>query len=169
MAWDSDSLYILRVLLDDLDEDAPRYSDDKLISLSVVAAYQLKQELDFDITYTINLSAETITPDPSSDEAFMNLMTLKAACSVNRGELLVAANRAIAVRDGKSSVDLRGVSDQKLKVIEKGWCAAYADARLDYLKAQAGVSRLGGTVAGAAVLSPFRLFARTYFGTPIPR
>lgn len=168
MAWDSDALYILRVLLDDLDETAPRYSDDKLISLSVVAAYQLQQELTFDTSYTVSLSAESISPDPGDDQAFMNLMTLKAACSVNRGELLVAANRAIAVRDGKSSVDLRGVSDQKLKVLEKGWCAAYADARLDYLKEQAGVSRLGGTVAGAAVLSPFRMFARTYFGMPTP-
>lgn len=163
MAWDSDALSILRVLLDDLDETAPRYSDDRLITLTVVAAYQLQNELTFDTTYTVSLSAESISPDPGSDEPFMNLVTMKAACIVNRGELLVAANRAIAVKDGTSSVDLRGVSEQKIKVLERGWCAAFNDAKLDYLKIRAGVPLLDGTTAGAAIISPFRLFARTYF------
>ena len=163
MAWDTDALQILRVLLDDIDETTQKYTDDKLTSVLVVSAYQLNQELDFDETYVVNIGAETITPDPTDDNDFMNLMTLKGACIVNRSELLIAANRAIYVKDGGAAVDLRGVPENKIKVLEKGWCAAFQDAKIEFLKAQAGISRMGATTAGAVILSPFRLFARNYY------
>lgn len=163
MAWDTDAIQILRALLDDLEETTQKYSDDKLTSVLIVSAYQLNQELDFDTTYVVNVGAETITPDPEADADFMNLVTLKGACIVNRSELLIAANRAIYVKDGGAAVDLRGVPENKLKVLEKGWCAAYQDAKMDFLKAQAGISRMGATTAGAVILSPFRLFARNYY------
>lgn len=164
MAWDETATQILRVLLDDLG-DTPRYTDAKLLSVLVVAALQINQELDFTTTYTVNVTNETVTPDPEDDEAFINLVTLKSACIVNRAELLIAANRAIYVKDGAASVDLRGVPENKLKVLERGWCAAYQDAKCEFIRVQAGVSRSGATTAGAAVLSPFRFFARSYFRT----
>lgn len=162
MAWDETATQVLRVLLDDLG-DTPRYTDAKLLDVLMVAAMQLYQELEFATEYAISVPNETITPDPEDDAPFMNLVTLKSACIVNRSELLIAANRAIYVKDGAASVDLRGVPENKLKVLEKGWCAAYQDAKDDYYRDYNGISRTGATTAGAVIIGPFRLFARSWF------
>lgn len=161
MAWDSDALDILRVLLYDLDEANQRFTDDYLLSAAITAARQVISEVDFDTTYTVSISAQSIIPDPAADESFMNLLTLKVACIAERGLAAVAANQAIAIKDDKSAVDLRGIAQARLEILKNGgWCAAYAEAKKEHLLAQAGVSRTGATTAGQAILSPFRLYAR---------
>jgi hypothetical protein len=154
VAWQDDTVTILRVLLND--PDAATYSDDSLTKTVLVAAMQVKNELLFAQTYTINLSRDTLSPDPTldatKDEAFLNLITLKAACIADKGAAALAAVQAIYVKDGASAIDLRERFKAKLALILKGgWCAAYADAKLEH---QMGY---GGVVAGQAVLTPFRL------------
>lgn len=159
MAWQTDMTEVLRVLLGDMD-DPPTYSDAKLQRVLVVAAFQVLQQLDFSYDFVTSIGEGEITPDPTDeatkDESFTNLVTVKAACIVDQGSAILAAGRAIAVRDGGSSVDLRGVFGAKLQLLQKGWCSVYEDAKLEY---QAGQVR----VAGAAVLTPFRLFAREVY------
>lgn len=155
MPWQDDMTEILRVLVNDT-EDTPTYSDSKLERVLVVAAFQVIRELEFSQDFVVNVAQTSITPDPTAtatkDESFVNLVTIKAACIIDRGSAVVAAGRAISVRDGGSSVDLRGVFGAKLQLLQKGWCAVYEDAKLEY---QAGQVR----VAGAVVMTPFRLFS----------
>jgi hypothetical protein len=104
-----------------------------------------------------------IQPDPTDsaggtrDESYMNLTCLKAASIIDNNSAIIAANRAIMVKDGTSSIDLRTMVKAKLELLEKGWSAAYEEAKLEYM---AGQSR----VAGAAVMTPFRLFAQGMYG-----
>lgn len=166
MAWDSTAPTILRALVDDLDEATQRFTEERLLQVLVVAAFMVDREVDFDTTYSINVEAQTITPDPEDDEDFLNLMCLKAACIIDNGSAVVAAGRALAVKDVGSSVDLRGIAQAKLELLKRGWCVAYREARQDFIRLQEGVSRTGATTTGAAVIGPFRLYARGYYTRP---
>lgn len=156
MAWDDELVAVVRVMVND--PDSATFSENSLINALLVAAMQVKHELALDVDYAINVSNQTLSPDPTLaatlDESFSNLMCLKAACIVDRGAAILAAKQAIRVRDGSSSIDLTGALTGKLRLLEKGgWCSAYQDAKLDYQR-----DRLA--VAGQAVLGPFRMFAR---------
>lgn len=160
MAWQDDMVEILRVMVNDMDT-TQTYTDDKLLRVLVVSCFQVISELQFAQTYTVSISNQTLSPDPTvegtTDQSFVNLVTQKAACVIDRGSAIIAASRAISVRDGGSSVDLRGVFQGKLALLEKGWCAVYADTKLEY-------QMNGAAVAGAVVMTPFRVYAKDVFG-----
>lgn len=166
MAWDDDSINILRVLISDFDPTTQVNTDDTLLSVLVVGAYQVLREVDTTTAYTVSISAQTITPDPTlgGDDSFINLFCMKSACIMDNGAAIVAANRAIAVKDGTSAVNLEGIFKGKLALLREGWCSAYKDAKLTFIREQSGISRTGVTVAGAVIMTPFRLFARDYYG-----
>lgn len=155
MAWDEEMTEILRVLVGDT-EDTPTHSDDKLLRLLVVAAYQTVNEVDFQQDYTVAILNQTISPDPTvaatRDESFVNLASMKAACILDRSSAILAASRAISVRDNGAAVDLRGVFGANLKLLEKGWCAVYEETKLQYQANRRGI-------AGAAIMTPFRLYS----------
>jgi hypothetical protein len=157
MAWDTELVQILRVLVNDL-ADTPAYSDDRLKLVLLVAARQVQSEVVLPAAYTTDLQALTLTPDPTDpttvNESAANLFCLKAACILDRGETRAAAGQAIAVRDGSSSIDLRSALGGRLELLKVSWCAAYDRARLEYAAGQSG------SVAGAAVIGPFRFWAR---------
>lgn len=154
MAWTDDMTTILRVLV--ADPASTTYTDDTLQQTLVVAAFQVIQQVTFDQAYTLSISNVTIVPDPTltatQDDSFVNLVTLKAACIVDRGAAITAANQAIFVRDGSSTIDLREILKGKLALLAKGWCAVYEEARLEFLTNKQ-------SVAGAAVMTPFRTVA----------
>ena len=81
------------------------------------------------------------------------MVCIKAACLIERGETRKSVGQGIAIRDGSSSIDLRGSMDGRLKLLEKGWCAVYEDTKLEYQASR------NGTIAGAAIMTPFRVFA----------
>lgn len=159
MAWQTELVELLRVMVNDL-ADTPTYSDYRLQRVLVVAAFQVSTELDFSRDFVVDVTAQTITPDPTDgddrNDAFTNLVCMKAACITDRGEAAAAAKQAIAVRDGTSAIDLRGNLQGKLKLLEKGWCAAYDDAKLEY---QAGQVH----TAGAAIIGPFRFWLNSTY------
>lgn len=153
---------VLRAMVNDL--TAATYDDDTLETTLVVAAFQVKAEgLRFAQDFRADIGNVEIVPDPTldatRDDSFANLVTLKAAGIIDQGAALTAASQAIFVKDGKSSIDLRGVFGAKFKLLEKGWGTAYEDAKFEY---QAGAVR----VAGQVIMTPFRLFADGGWGAP---
>jgi hypothetical protein len=97
-------------------------------------------------------------PDPTAtltqDDAYVNLVTIKAACVIDRGEARTQVKQALYVVDGKSSVDLRSIPLAKIRLLEKGWCAVYDAEKYDYHS-----KLLSGSV-GTVILTPFRLYAQ---------
>ena len=150
MAWQNEMTIMLRVVIDDIG-DNPTYSDSRLAEVIVVAAQMTKQDVDFDNIYTISISNATISPDPvaSSDNAFLNLVTLKAACLLANSEYKTEGGRAISIRDGSSAIDQRGVAAAK-----KGWrdniCAEYEKAEKEY--------KIGNSQAGKSIIGPYGFF-----------
>lgn len=157
--WKIEMGTVLRVLLNDLTSPY-QYSDERLYQLLTVAAQQVQSSnLSFPLIYQINIPQLTITPDPTNsdtqtrDDSFINLVTLKAACITSHGEARISAKQGISIRDGSSSIDLRGPLEGRLKLIQIGYCELYDQAKLEYQTARIG------TIAGAAILTPFRVFS----------
>jgi hypothetical protein len=167
MAWQDEMTLIERALLGDL--DSVTYSDANLQQLITVAARQvLNDSMTFTQAFVADVTNVDIAPDPTDDiamtrdDVFSNLVCLKAASLVERSEAFVAARQAISVVDSKSAVNLTGIATARLRLMEKGgYAKAYADAKFEY---QSGQVR----VAGAAVMTPFRVWAQGGFQMRAP-
>lgn len=157
MYWQAEFVTLLRVLIDDI-VSPQTYADNRLIQVLAAAAQLVTSELTFTNDFVVDIQALTIEPSPvdratTRDDSFINLVCIKAACLVERGESRKAVGQGISIRDGSSAIDLRGSMDGRLKLLEKGWCFVYDETKLQYQ-----TSRIGG-VAGAAIMTPFRIFA----------
>lgn len=159
MAWDIDAVELLRVLINDLDAE-PAYTDERLIRVLVASAFQVMRKAEFSQIFIVDIGRQTITPDPTdstnstNDEHFVNLMCLKAACIIDTGSAIKAANTAIAGKDLNNTFDLKGVATSTLSLLEKGYCATFDATFNEYLSGDGSVS--------AAVMGPFRVYARNY-------
>lgn len=155
--WQAEMTTLLRVLIDDIGS-TQTYADKRLVQVLAVAAQLVSTELNFSNNFKVDVQALTIEPNPvdresTRDENFINLVCIKAACLIERGETRRSVGQGIAIRDGSSSIDLRGSMDGRIKLLEKGWCAVYEDTKLEYQASR------NGTIAGAAIMTPFRVFA----------
>lgn len=146
MAWESECVRILRYLIDDLGT-SPDYSDTRLQETFIVAAQLVKQEVEFTTTYSIDVDQLLLSPDPTDspkDNAFINLVCLKAGCIITRSEMRAKAKTGgILVKDGQSTINTQGQIDGYKVLLEKGLCQEYESAKKDYL--------LGDLVPGRAV------------------
>lgn len=114
------------------DPDSASYTDARLQKAIVVAAQYVNTDL-FSNKYTITITGSgTITPDYSSDNSFKNLTALKTACMIGLGEAKLAGGQGISIKDGTSSLDLRGVSQAKYQ-ISQDFCKMYEQARMNFL------------------------------------
>jgi hypothetical protein len=147
MAWQDDMVTMLRVIIDD-NGNNQEYSNSRLEEVIVVAATMTKKEIDFDNDYIISVSNVTISPDPvtNSDDAFVNIVTLKSACLLANSEYKTEAGRAITVRDGSSAIDNKGVAAAK-KVWRDSICEDYSKAEREY--------RIGNSQAGKSIIGPY--------------
>ena len=151
MAWDSTMVTILRVLISDI--DVPQsYTSARLQQILVVGAQYVQQEISFSTTYTITIGTPAISPDPtltaSKDDAFTNLVVLKAACLTDWGEFRQKALVAgIKARCGPAILETLQHLDGFKTLIDKGPCAAYDELKTDY--------QFGNTNTVRAILSPF--------------
>ena len=157
MYWQAEFITLLRVLIDDL-VSPQTYTDKRLTQVIAAAAQLVTTELRFPNNFKVDVQALTIEPSPvdratTRDDSFINLVTIKAACLIERGETRKAVGQGISIRDGSSAIDLRGTMDGRMKLLEKGWCSVYEETKLEYQTASVGL------VAGAAIMSPFRIFA----------
>lgn len=162
MAWQDEMVPTLRIMIGDVDETAPTYSDDRLEQLLALGAKQVAGEAAFTQAFAASVENAEISPDPTlaatRDDAFVNLVTVKACCILDHADARVAANRAVLVRDGGSSIDLSAVSREKRALLAQGWCKVYASEKFDYQNAR--VSGAGG----ALIVTPFRLYAQGAYG-----
>lgn len=145
MHWQTHTLKMVRHVINDVDETNYKYSDARINSTISVAAQLVVLELDFKYVYTVDLDTETISPDPLDDNPFMNLAVLKAACIIIGGEVKTEAANAIAIKDGPSAIDLRGVSSTLL--------ALYKDLSAKYENLAQNYGFSGSS--GQAILGPY--------------
>ena len=162
MAWQDEMIPVLRVLIGDVDTTNETYTDDSLTNVLLVAAKQVATTLVFTQSFTASVANGILTPDPTlsdtADTNFVNLVTLKGAAILDRTEASLYARQGIVVKDGGSAIDLSKVAEEKRRLLETGWNAVFEDAKVEYL-----YNRLQGA-AGAAILTPYRLFAYESFG-----
>ena len=114
MHWQNHTLKMVRYLINDVDSENYKYSDERIKSTVAVASQLVVLELDFKFSYEVDLVEETITPNPIYDTPFINLVVLKTACIIIGGEVKTEAANSISIKDGPSAIDLRGVSSTLL-------------------------------------------------------
>jgi hypothetical protein len=133
-------LIILRALSNTLE------SDNSLMNLIITSSIIVKREFTFDVDYLINITNQTITPDPT-DNGFILLVAYKAAILLLQTEIRSYSYQSVKIVDGPSTIDLSGRS-KDLKVLLDSIIADYNNIKKDYLLNQEGGS------FGYAVLTP---------------
>lgn len=141
---------IVRYLIDDYAEPYT-YTDARLEELIIVSAQLIVYSIDFDKDYTIDVDSCTISPDPTDsvrEDAFINLVSLKAACILFNAEAKAKAATAISVKDGLSTIDMSGAY-KSLQERAKTACDNFSHARLEYV--------MGNSRAGEAIIGPYTI------------
>jgi hypothetical protein len=148
MSWRSQIPLMVRHLINDLNQEKYKYSDERIETSILVSAQLLSIETDFETSYTVDIANGNLSPDPVDlkDNAFINLSALKSACIIVGSELKTEASNAISIKDGPSAIDLRGVAST-LSVLYRDLSDKYAKLLLDY--------RAGNSIAGHAILGPY--------------
>jgi hypothetical protein len=135
MSWQNEIAIIVRHIIDDTDSSKYRYSDSRLETTVLVASQLVSMDLDFKNIYNIDIYGGILDPDPTlsatRDNAFINLVSLKTACIIIGSEIKTEAGNAIAIKDGPSSIDLRGVTST-LSVLFNDICGKYQAMADDY-------------------------------------
>lgn len=143
MSYMSDLIRITRGLISDLVEPYT-YSDERLEEIICISATLIMEEVQLKQIYTVDLSSGTITPAPSND--FAALICLKTACVISNGEHRTAANGAVIIKDGPSTVDTEERA-KHLGDLATTACSAYERAKLAY--------QVGDGSVGNAIVSPY--------------
>lgn len=149
MTWQEETIPMLRVLINDNDLTNLTYSDDRLEETLIVAATQVKVDMQF-TAYTITVSTNTISPDPAAepDTDFMHFIVLKAACIIDRGNMRVRAMSAgIEARCGPAVMKTLQTVPAFKDLIELGYCGVYEKSRFEWI--------LGNSTYIRGILSPF--------------
>ena len=146
MSWKVDLVVMLRSLIGDLDH--AKYTDERLKQVIVVGAYNVLNDADFSNDYTVSVSSVSISPDPigQKDTDFSVLSLYKAACILLGSEVKTEAANSIAIKDGPSSIDLRGVT-QNLNTLYNDLCLKYDNLLKTY--------QYNNTLVGQAILGPY--------------
>lgn len=150
MSWQTECTLILRHSIDDF-VSPYTYTDSRLQELITVAAREVLTQADFNVTYTVNIGAGTISPDPTStprDEYFITLITLKAICILAKSTARTASGQSISLSDHFSSINLGGIYQSKNNDA-KSSCDAYKEALIQY--------QLGQLIPGRIIVSPYTI------------
>ena len=148
MPWQNEMKVIVRHLVNDLDSSSYTFTDSRLEEAVLVSAQLASLEIDFDNTYDIDVDSVSLSPDPTSgnkDDSFINLVCLKTAQMLLGSELKTHSLNAISLKDGPSSLDLRGIVSG-LKILFDDINKRYDEATMQY--------KLNGVV-GQAILGPY--------------
>lgn len=154
MAWQNEMTIIIRHIIDDLDPTAYQFSDDRIEEAILVAAQLIHNEMEFNVDYTIEVDNRTLSPDPTltpvspsnKDDDFIALCCLRTGILFTASQLKTYSLKAIAIRDGASSLDMRGVI-VGLKALHDDLVKKYEDVKLDYQTSKLGL--------GKVILSPY--------------
>jgi len=146
VSWQTKIVTYVRGITDDLGSSQIN-SDEKLEQLIVIAAMQVVIEVDFSTDYVMDVEDITISPDPSNDTPFVNLVSMKTACMLARADQKNQARKAYALKDGPTNIDGRAPSEQTSRWADN-ICQEYAKAVLDY--------KLGNLQPGKAIIGPYQ-------------
>ena len=150
MSWQGTMSTVVRHLINDVDPTDYTFSPSRIETTILVASQLLLMNVDFDNTYTVNVEAITLSPDPTDsdtkDDPFIALACLRAACIIVGSEIRKESGNAISIKDGPSAIDLRGVTST-LTVLYKDLCEKYEQALIEY--------RAGNSVTGQSILGPY--------------
>ena len=135
MPWQNEMKVIVRHLVNDLDSSSYIFTDSRLEEAVLVSAQLSSLEIDFENTYTIDVDSVSLSPDPTDssnkDDSFINLVCLKTAQMLLGSELKTHALNAISLRDGPSSLDLRGIV-AGLRILFDDINKRYEEATMQY-------------------------------------
>lgn len=149
MSWQTELTTMVRTLINDLAEPY-QFSDDRIIQTILVAGRYIQFDVDFNNSYSIDISELTISPDPTeiNDQFFIILLSLKAACLVDQGTLRTkAAMEGIRAALGPASLSVGGATSGWEMILKNGPCKLYKDL--------ADFWDVSNASAIAAVLGPF--------------
>lgn len=149
MSWQNVIPVMVRHLINDVDSANYKYTDARIEKTVLVGAQFVSLEFDFPNVYSIDIASDTMIPDPTNsatkDDSFINLVALQTACIILGSEIKTESANSIFIKDGPSSIDLRGVSSV-LAILYKDLCDKYSDMA-DYY-------RFTGST-GQAILGPY--------------
>lgn len=133
MAWTTSLVLMVRYLINDI--DSATYSDARLKQSIVIAAQLASMDVSFDKTYTIDIDAVTITPDPfdgTQDSGFINLIALRSALLIFSNEAKIASTLGVRIMDGPSTIDVSGRLASALRLLDSAK-SSYEKAKVDYV------------------------------------
>lgn len=149
MAWQETTTVMVRMLVDDLDESNYTYSNERVEQSILVSAQLVNGEADFQNEYEVNLTQFTLSPDPTEttpqDNDYINLVAYRAACLILSSEVKASVNKAVLVKDGPSTIDMRNTSGTLMDLRNKV-CEKFEDMLMDY--------KAGKSIAGQSILGP---------------
>ena len=149
MAWQNEMTLIVRHLVNDLDSSNHTFIDSRVEEAILVCAQLASLEVDFENIYAIEVDSLSLSPDPTDsankDDSFINIVCLKTAQMLLGSEIKTHSLNAISLRDGPSSLDLRGIVSG-LKILFDDTNKRYDEALMQY--------KLNGVV-GQAILGPY--------------
>jgi|LakMenEpi03Aug12_release.lakeMendotaPanAssembly.Ray.scaffolds.fasta_scaffold269516_3 hypothetical protein len=147
---------ILRNIINDTVETYT-YSDARLEQMITVAAQLLLAEVSFDYDYSITIGTPTITPDPvdNGDDAFIALVTLKAAALLTGAEYKIATKSSVTITDAWSTISNTGAA-ANYKALFDEFNKQYKETLLQH--------KFGNVNHIHAVLSPYTV--NTRYSTP---
>lgn len=149
MAWQDELTIMVRTLVNDIGETVT-YSDERLHQVIAVAAKYVQFDVALDNTYSVDVAAPSITPDPTvnNDDIFVALLSLKAACIIDQSTYRTkSALEGIRASLGPASLSVAGQSAAIRTMLELGPCAAYDELTSHWDVKEATAIR--------AILSPF--------------
>jgi len=149
MSWQTELTTMVRTLINDSVEPY-QFTDERIIQTILVAGKYLQFDIVLDHSYTIDVIAQTISPDPTidNDEIFLMLAALKSACLIDQGTLRTkAAMEGVRAALGPASLSVGGAAAGWAMILEHGPCKLYDDLVEHWDVANAS--------AIAAVLGPF--------------
>jgi hypothetical protein len=149
MSWSTELVKIVRYLINDVEEPYT-YSTVRLQKTILVGAQYVIEDIDWSATYNVDVDELTLSPDPTSspkDNAFINLICLKAGCIIDYSTFRNKAQMAgIKIQDGQSIIDTKGQADLFKDIAQRGLCAEYERAKMDY--------QLGSFNGGRIIIGP---------------
>lgn len=152
MSWATDSLTMLRVMLNDAGV-TQTYTDERLTDLLITAAYIIRIDVNFNTSYSVNINSKTVTPEPSEQsdgDEFTSFSVLKAACLMDESAFRTAALlQGVSARCGPASITTSNYGALLKELLSSGPCLMY-----DTLTNSYNFSYEGKKII-KAVMSPF--------------
>ena len=154
MPWENEMVIIVRHIIGDLDSDNYSFSDGRIEESILVAAQLIHNEMEFLVDYNIEVDNGLLSPDPTTtpvassnkDDDFIALCCMRSSLLLTNSLLRTYAMKAISIRDGSSSLDMRGVVSG-LKMVNDDITAKYEDMKMAYQTGKLGL--------GKVILSPY--------------